>query len=746
AAAAAVFLRSRFSPWPSGSRPASGPYLGSAACRDCHEPFYEKWSTSWHGLAMRPYTPEFARANLAEQTEPISIGGRPYRAAFEGDRGFVVESAPDGERRLPIAHVLGGKNVFYFLTPYRGGRLQVLPLAFDARARVWFDAMGSMVRHFREERDEALAWTDRLLTFNASCFGCHVSQLSNRYDLETDSYETAWTEPGINCETCHGPGDKHVEVSLRSRGRAPEPLEIVRTGAFTAEEINSLCGSCHAKITPLTRAFLPGGRFFDHFNLAALEDRDLYPDGRELGENYTYALFLLSPCRKSERFHCMHCHTSSGRDKHAAAGADKACLPCHERHVADPAAHSFHKTESEGSRCRSCHMPRTVFARMQRHDHSLLPPAPAATLEFGSPNACTLCHPSEGARWAEEHVRKWYPRDYQAPLLRRARLVQAARARDGTPLDEMVAYVASPERNEVFAAGILRLLESSPRPAKWPAFFAAVRDPSPLVRAAACRGLGASADGEALEALIDATADEYRLVRIEAAGELAHRPLGPLDPKRRRAVDQAIAEYREFLAARPDDPTSHYNVGNYYLEAGSLPAAVAAYELALRLEPSFLPALVNLSMAWARSGDPARAESALRRALGLNPRSPEAHFNLALLLAERGERAEAKAHLERAVELDPRSAQAAYNLAIVVSEDDLERAIALARRAAELLPEDPRYGYTLAFYEWRAGRAREAEATLRAHLERHPADADALGLLAQILEEAGRADPQPGGP
>lgn len=739
AAAAAAFFRSGVSLWPSRSKPAGGPYLGSVACRDCHEPFYEKWSTSWHGLAMRPYTPEFARANLAAQTEPISIGGRSYHAAIEGEGGFVVESAPDGERRLPIAHVLGGKNVLYFLTPYRGGRLQVLPLAFDARAREWYDALGSMVRHFREEPDQALAWTDRLLTFNAACFGCHVSQLSNRYDAETDAYETAWTEPGINCETCHGPGEKHVEVSVAARGRSPEPLEIVRTSAFTEEEVNSLCASCHAKLTPLTRSFPPGGRFFDHFNLAALEDRDLYPDGRELGENYTYGPFLLSPCAKSDRFHCMHCHTSSGRDKHAGADADKACLPCHERHVADPATHSFHRAESEGSRCRSCHMPRTVFARMRRHDHSLLPPAPAATLEFGSPNACTLCHPSEGARWADEHVRKWYPRDYQAPLLRRARLVQAARARDWTLLDDMVAYIASPERNELFAAGILRLLESCPRPAKWPAFFAALRDPSPLVRAAACRGLGASPEGKALEALIGATADEYRLVRIEAAGEIAHRPLPPLDAKRRRDVDRAIAEYRAFLAARPDDPTSHYDVGNYHLEAGDLAAARAAYERALRLEPSFFPALVNLSLAWARSGDPARAEAALRKALDANPRSAEAHFNLALLLAEGGKRAEAKAHLERALELDPRSAQAAYNLAVLVSEEDLERAIALARRAAELLPEDPRHGYTLAFYERRAGRVREAEETLRAHLERHPGDGDALSLLGRILEEAGRS-------
>jgi hypothetical protein len=46
------------------SRPA--PYAGSSSCRECHERFYQLWSTSMHGLAMQPYTPEFAKARLLQ--------------------------------------------------------------------------------------------------------------------------------------------------------------------------------------------------------------------------------------------------------------------------------------------------------------------------------------------------------------------------------------------------------------------------------------------------------------------------------------------------------------------------------------------------------------------------------------------------------------------------------------------------------------------------------------------------------
>ena len=36
--------------------------------------FYRLWSTSFHGLAMQPYTPELARTKLTEQKDEIVAG------------------------------------------------------------------------------------------------------------------------------------------------------------------------------------------------------------------------------------------------------------------------------------------------------------------------------------------------------------------------------------------------------------------------------------------------------------------------------------------------------------------------------------------------------------------------------------------------------------------------------------------------------------------------------------------------
>jgi len=723
------------------ARSEASPYTGSTVCRDCHAQFYEKWSSSWHGLAMQPYTSAFAQQNLTAQTSPIDIRGRAYRAEIGKDGAAIRELGPEGEKSYTIAHVLGGKNVFFFLTPMPGGKLQVLPLAFDSRRKEWYDTTGSMVRHLHEIRDEALDWTERPLTFNTSCYSCHVSQLSKNYSLENDTYSTTWGEPGINCESCHGPGQPHV-AAMRASGDHVDKnkLEIIVIRQFDSAQKNSMCAPCHAKMSPLDADFQAGDRFFDHYNLVLLEDRDFYPDGRDLGENFTYTLWLISPCAASGKLDCVHCHTSSGRNRFTGADADKACLPCHARHVENPAAHSHHRPESGGSRCVACHMPDTTFARMRRHDHTMLPPSPSATLEFKSPNACNICHQDQDARWADKWVRKWYPKDYQAPLVHRGRLIEAARREDWARLDDMLTYITGADRNEVFAASLLRLLDRCTDSRKWPAVMKALRDPSPLVRSSAAVGFAGTPEPQALTVLVEAAGDPYRVVRVQTAMALSHYPLDSLDPQARQRVNGAFAEYEVSMRSQPDDPRSHYNLGNYHQEKGDLASARQEYEIALRLSPSFVPALVNLSLVHARLGEPAKTEWALREALRYSPASAEANFNLGLHLAERGRADEAEICLRTALKSDPTLGEAAYNLAVLVADSKPEETIALCRKAAQLRPREPRYAYTLAFYLRRRGDTAGAISTLKECVRQHPEHVDSIALLGSLYEESGRRD------
>ena len=360
-----------------------------------------------------------------------------------------------------------------------------------------------MVRHAALLKDESLEWKNRLLTFNTSCYNCHVSQLSTQYDLETDTYRIHWAEPGINCETCHGGSLEHVRLFRETpKGRTPKDPKIIKMKAFTPDQVNAACASCHAKMTPLAADFRPGDRFYDFFKPAAFENPDFYPDGRDLGENYTYTSWLTSPCVKSGRLDCVHCHTSSGRYKFKDKSPNDACLPCHAEHVAGAAAHSHHPAEAESSRCISCHMPKTQFARMGRSDHSMRPPTPAVTMAYESPNACNICHSDKDAAWSDKYVREWRPRDFQAPVLHRAGLINAARRADWTRIDEMLAYLSGKDRDDVFAVSLIRLLRSCDKEKKWPVMAAMLADPSPLVRAGAAESLGGRLTPQTVEGLL----------------------------------------------------------------------------------------------------------------------------------------------------------------------------------------------------------------------------------------------------
>jgi tetratricopeptide (TPR) repeat protein len=457
-------------------------------------------------------------------------------------------------------------------------------------------------------------------------------------------------------------------------------------------------------MSPISAEFRPGDRFFDHYDLVALEHRDFYPDGRDLGENYTYTAWMLSPCVKSGQLDCVHCHTSSGRYRFAGEKTNEACLPCHREKVADPAAHSRHRAGTPGAECVSCHMPMTSFARMRRSDHSMRPPAPAASIEFGSPNACNLCHADKDAAWADRTVRQWRSRDYQTPILRQARLVDAARKRDWSRLDEILDYLRSPGRDEIYAASLARLLRQCEDGRKWPVLLGLLKDPSPLVRASAADALAGGAGPEVIAALAEAAADGFRLVRIRAAAVLAAVPEEYLDPGQREAVRRATTELIASLKTRPDDAGSHASLGNFHFSRREADRAIASFETALRLQPDGVATLVNASLAYNIAGRNDRAEEHLRRALQIEPGNAAAHFNLGLLLGEMGRPAEAKAELEAALRADPQMAAAAFNLCVLAGEANLGEALRYCALAVRLRPGERRYAEALAYYEARARR------------------------------------------
>jgi Tfp pilus assembly protein PilF len=147
--------------------------------------------------------------------------------------------------------------------------------------------------------------------------------------------------------------------------------------------------------------------------------------------------------------------------------------------------------------------------------------------------------------------------------------------------------------------------------------------------------------------------------------------------------------------------------------------------------------MVNVAMAYAQMGEQSQAEKSLVKAIKIAPDNAAAHFNLGLLKAEQKRVKEAEKELREAFRLDPKMAPAAYNLCILTIKDRPAEALSWCRKAAELNPQEPKYAYTLAFYQKEQKDLLGAEATLKGLLARRPGFVDGYLLLAEIYVQQG---------
>ncbi len=718
---------------------AENDYSGSESCIECHERFYKLWEPSWHGKAMQPVNSGFVKEYDLPPSKPIIVDGMSYEVIYE-DSAMVLLEKEENEllNKFNLEWSLGGRNVFTFLVALDKGRYQTMPLAYDVNRKTWFNYPESAIRHFvdMEAEDQALPWRDRNFTFNTACYNCHVSQVSSNFDLESETYQTTWKEAGINCETCHGPSAEHVRVCREAaeRGEEPEDLKIIVTSTFTPEEHNSSCATCHAKGSPITENYVPPEPYYDHFNLATLEDPDFYPDGRDLGENYTMTGWEMNECQIQSDMHCVTCHTSSGRNRFADNPND-ACTSCHQDRKGEGlVAHTMHKADSEGSLCVSCHVPSREFVgHFIRSDHSFRPPMPEATIKFGSPNACNQCHDDKSPGWANDIVKKRPNGDYQEETLYWAQLIKEAREENWSRLDEMLEIINGNKYNEVVVTSFIRLLANSPHEKKWDTIIAAMKEnESPLVRSAAASALTGNLSEKSGKALVAAASDEYRLVRVSAAASLAGFEDHRFSGEENQTVAKATDEYMKSMVARPDDWSSHYNLGIYHQNQGNPQKALDAYETAARLYPEALMPLINSSVLYSYLGNPAKAEENLKKAIEKDPDNEAANLNLGLLLAEQGKLKEAEKALNAALLANPDQAVAAYNLSVISARHSIDEAVKYAEIAADAMPNEPKYAYTLAFYQLENNQKIQATRTLQEIIKDHPAFLNAVSLLADI--------------
>jgi Flp pilus assembly protein TadD len=181
-------------------------------------------------------------------------------------------------------------------------------------------------------------------------------------------------------------------------------------------------------------------------------------------------------------------------------------------------------------------------------------------------------------------------------------------------------------------------------------------DEDPAVRfelAAVLRTLGENQEAHAQLKIYKQEAQEKSdLTQAYAKSDFADQKMAAGD------TQQAIALYREALAANPRDASLAYKLAMACEKAGDPTSERAALEQAIQINPKMAEAQNQLGYLDSRAGDTASAEDHFRLAVGASPAYAKAWVNLAATLYLDSKLPEAKEAVERALQLDPANPQA----------------------------------------------------------------------------------------
>jgi Tfp pilus assembly protein PilF len=220
--------------------------------------------------------------------------------------------------------------------------------------------------------------------------------------------------------------------------------------------------------------------------------------------------------------------------------------------------------------------------------------------------------------------------------------------------------------------------------------------------------------------------------------------LGWLTARRNADYRSELTLWRSAVAAYPNNPRAHSNLGLALFESGQLPEAIAQYGAALRLAPDSAEIHNNLGNVLFLTGQPEAAMAEFDEALRLEPGFAKAHYNRGTLLVQLGRLPDAVAEYEAALRLDPDYADAHNNLGNVMFQlGHLPEAVAHYDQALRLDPESAEAHNNLGSALLQSGRIDEAARQFEEALRLRPDYAKARANLQRL--QAMRSATPPGG-
>jgi tetratricopeptide (TPR) repeat protein len=634
-------------------------FVGSGACQSCHPKEFDDWKRSDHFLAMQDANESTVLGDFDDVT--FTADGVTNRF-YKRDGKFIINTqGEDGKNHdYEVLYTFGHFPLQQYLIAFPGGRLQATRVSWDSRDKKWFHQYPGQEIHHRDW----LHWTGNAQNWNTMCASCHSTDLQKNYQFSSDTYSTTWNEMNVSCESCHGPGSKHV--SLVSSGSYQND-SLGTSGLTYANSTDpqiqlNTCAPCHARKSDLSQNMIHSKEIMDDIILQIITNEFYFADGQIDDEDYEYGSFV-----QSKMFHnnvrCSSCHNPHSGKRLAEGNA--LCMSCHEPRY-NSKEHHFHESDSEGSQCINCHMPgKTYMGNDHRRDHSFRIPRPDQSVTYGTPDACTGCHKSKSAAWASEAIREWYGpvRSYHFSddLLPGSQLTD----KSAFHLIKLLRDTLQPEIARATAAYYLAGVQAQQSSN---ALLGAVKDKKAMVRYQAIRSLENFPPEVWMQHVHPALSDRVRAVRI-AAADLYHRVPDEMIPTvARNAFQAADAENRKYLMYQADFAVGNVMLADYELQEGDHLNAIAHYIRGLKKDSLMNYARLNLSASFNAVGKNSEALVTLQEAAEIDPKNDRIFYNLALLYYELQNVPAAMENFQKALRLGSRNPGVYYNYGLLLQQ------------------------------------------------------------------------------
>jgi predicted CXXCH cytochrome family protein len=675
-------------------------YVGSKACAPCHQEVYDRWERSLHIHMTKPVADativgDFSgAARLKSHGRAFEFGradGKPFmRVSFGGN-------APETFR---VDYTLGFKRYQGYLSTLPDGRMYVLPAFWQIETGRWID--------WKEITPIPDGAHQLRQIWNRNCFNCHATNLSQGYDAVKRVYNTTWTEMGIGCEACHGPGKRHIAmIEVWKKDPSLKPggtLDVFSPPNSTARQTFDACAYCHGNKQNVFVGFRAGDRYEDYaipFLISApIPETDyqgeFWPDGRPNRFNRPQAL-MSSGCFKAGEAVCTSCHAAHGSENPFSlkvditngSEGDQLCTQCHDlgaRRVkgasgvsgasgaASPQvalaaslaplspveAHTHHAASSEGSRCISCHMSDVNWRLLiRRRDHTFQAPVPEMTARFGVPNACNTCHDDRTPEWAANKMDEWWSDGARrTAAMTLADTMYRAGSGDASALPSLARLAVDRSQSAIVRASAVEFMGqlalgtagTGSADVQTQTSFrpdaGAVRTPATAPARSAVKLSVAQ-----VNALIGAAADPEAIVRAQAVNALL------ATGERDRVVPPLIARLQDsarVVRARAAEALLSFGISELPGTAGRvLSRAQDEYALALKSFPDVPANHAALGWLEAERNNTVQAHASLDTAIRLDPSAARPLVIKGVLSARAGDFAKAEEFWRKAKSLEP---------------------------------------------------------------------------------------------